>query len=62
MILALTDQTSHKMLTGGFLSVDDLTAQYQSGASDMFKSFIVDPESTRDKTDRYLRNRWEIGL
>ncbi|KAI0223134.1 hypothetical protein LSAT2_025634 [Lamellibrachia satsuma] len=24
-------QTSHKMLTGGFLSVDDLTAQYQSG-------------------------------
>ncbi|KAI0221047.1 hypothetical protein LSAT2_027530, partial [Lamellibrachia satsuma] len=24
-------QTSHKMLTGGFVSVDDLTAQYQSG-------------------------------
>ncbi|KAI0215190.1 hypothetical protein LSAT2_032763 [Lamellibrachia satsuma] len=50
-------QTSDKMLTGGFLSADDFTAQYLSGASDTFKSFIVAPESTRDKTDRYLRNR-----
>lgn len=62
VILALTAQTSDKMLTGGFLSADDFTAQYLSRTSDTFKSFIVAPESTRDKTDRYLRNRWEIGL
>ena len=54
-----TAQSSEKMLTGGILSDSDLRAQYQSG-SDSFKSFIVDPQSTTDSTDRYLKNRWQI--
>ena len=50
-------QREDAMLAGGFLSKDDVNAPYLSPASNSFKTFVVDPDSTKDKTDRYLRNR-----
>ena len=50
-------QKDNTMLVGGFLSIDDVNSLYMSAASDTFKTFIADPESTQDKTDRFLRNR-----
>ncbi|KAI0217501.1 hypothetical protein LSAT2_030719 [Lamellibrachia satsuma] len=61
-ITAMKTQKEDAMLAGGFLSDRDVSSQYLSAASNTFKTFIVDPESTTDKTDRYLRNRirhWE---
>ncbi|KAI0212797.1 hypothetical protein LSAT2_002238 [Lamellibrachia satsuma] len=62
IVKAMEPQKDNTMLVGGFLSIDDVNSQYMSAASDTFKTFIVDPESTQDKTDRFLRNRlhsWE---
>ena len=53
-----TAQQNGTRLVGGFLSPADVQSQYLSAASDTFKSFVVDPESTKDKTDRYLRNMY----
>ncbi|XP_070572149.1 uncharacterized protein [Ptychodera flava] len=45
------------MLMGGLLSGDDLKEEYVSDASPKFKPYIVNPETTKDLTDRHLRNR-----
>ncbi|XP_070573548.1 uncharacterized protein [Ptychodera flava] len=44
-------------LMAGFLSNDDLHDEYASDASRDFKPFIVNPDVTKDQTDRDLRNR-----
>ena len=54
----VTAQSNDKMLVGGLLSDADVNAQYMSVSSNTFKSFVVDPASTRKQTDRYLRNRY----
>ncbi|XP_070573770.1 uncharacterized protein [Ptychodera flava] len=41
----------------GLLNHDDVKDEYVSDASTNFKPFIVDPETTMDETDRYLRRR-----
>ena len=46
------------MLVGGILTETDIQSEYLSAASDTFKTFIVDPESTINKTDRYLKHRY----
>ncbi|KAI0240690.1 hypothetical protein LSAT2_008511 [Lamellibrachia satsuma] len=56
IIKAVEPQANNTMLVGGLLSEEDVNSQYDSAESDSFKSFIVDPVSTQDKTDRYLRN------
>ncbi|XP_070572851.1 uncharacterized protein [Ptychodera flava] len=46
-------------LTAGILTAEDINAEYTSDASVDFKPFIVNPEKTMDKTDRFLRKRIE---
>ena len=51
-------QTEDTMLVGGILSEKDVQSEYLSAASDTFKTFIVDPVATINKTDRYLKHRY----
>ncbi|KAI0238969.1 hypothetical protein LSAT2_010280 [Lamellibrachia satsuma] len=44
-------------LVTGTLSKFDLQREYKTDASEKFKSYIVDPQATTTKTDRYLKNR-----
>ena len=46
------------MLLAGSLSKFDLQREYKTDASDKFKPYIVDPEATKSKTDRYLTHRY----
>ncbi|KAI0212812.1 hypothetical protein LSAT2_002260 [Lamellibrachia satsuma] len=53
------------MLVGGILTDHDVSMQYMSPVSNVFKSYIVNPVLTQNKTDRYLRNRiydWEGNM
>ena len=43
----------------GELSVSDLQQPYRSAASNTFRSYIVDPEATKDETDRNLYKRYK---
>ncbi|XP_070560578.1 uncharacterized protein [Ptychodera flava] len=51
------DQPTEVTLMAGVLSDDDLQDQYASDASHDFKPFIVNPDLTKDETDRDLRSR-----
>ncbi|XP_070574642.1 uncharacterized protein [Ptychodera flava] len=44
-------------LMAGLLTDSDLAEYYGSDASPFFKAYIVDPKTTKDSTDRLLRNR-----
>ena len=52
------DQENSTGLLAGSLSTFDLKRGYKTDASHKFKPYIVDPEATGSKTDRYLRNRY----
>ncbi|XP_077996024.1 uncharacterized protein LOC144449371 [Glandiceps talaboti] len=54
----IEDEQDEKLtLLAGLLSGSDLEEDYVSDASPHFKPYIVNPETTRDKTDRFLHQR-----
>ncbi|XP_077996021.1 uncharacterized protein LOC144449367 [Glandiceps talaboti] len=51
------EQDGKLTLLAGLLSGSELEEDYVSDASPQFKPYIVNPETKRDKTDRFLRQR-----
>ena len=56
-IVCVDDENCTGLVTGT-LSKFDLQREYKTDASEKFKSYIVDPQATTTKTDRYLKNRY----
>ena len=51
------EQNANTTIAMGELSESDLQQPYRSAASNTFRSYIVDPEATKDETDRNLYKR-----
>ena len=54
----ITAQLSNTTIALGELSTTDVKQNYRSAASNKFKPYIVNPETTHENTDRNLYKRY----